>query len=866
MCRSKVLLADLALRAVLCIVGSMSSTAGLAAILANNAVVGILRVRLAGCVTAVVTLRAILGRNMCRTGNGDQAVLAGGAIIRHGTVRLNLSNRAANITIRVAKVSVRMRGIGNGLAAVFANGTIGAQRLVAVAFANVVAVFAGNVVLILENVRRCALKSAVLAVANSIAFVGVLVAQSILTFCGLGTGFSANGANLLQNLSIGTGSGRQLLPCVIMGNFSSLSATGTATDSITLDEFMLKRLNVACLGFLRFTFSTNSVLYFIFGTSSLCLGCPIAEEVSNFSGNIATLAVTYLITCVIVKMLYIRSGIAAILIVANRVALKGVLVLTHRIAGSGFFNLAVLTTMILNLGCEAGCRSLGSPLVKIMHSAVNLCAANPADRAICIGSEVAGAISLVCAIVTLKVGFAIVGVRRNALCAAAFNVTISVAVVVVNVLGYASIAATLTVTGGVAIMIVIVTKCCNIADSGFFSFTYRADSVFNFSHDTSSIRLGCPITEGVGDNSYVIAVFAVASGVTGVVIIVAKCCFSGFLVFVVADVAESMKNFSGGTSSRDQRYIFFGVSMLDRSLVVALCAVTSGVAIMIEDMSKRGSTIHGLFNAAESAGSCNHFGLITGRSSLGFPFREVVNVFTNGLTGVAIRIASIVINVIGNNARCAAKITICVTCMIVSVVGSDSKLAANVTICIAGGGVNMVGNHSQFAADVAGGVAIVGVGVRAGNSESAANVTGLVAIVGVNVIGYSFCAAEITVGVAIVGVNVLGSLSFCAAEVTICIAGAIEGAGLELGANEAADLASCIASTLISVLSSFSDLAANIAFGVAAICKCVGLFGLTGDATAFVTRRIARTGVHMVFFTEATCKSKEHQCHGQCEK
>lgn len=203
---TRTLAANTALRAVFA-AGCVRESAGIAANRATRAVCGILCV---GCAldgrSALVAFSAVCGRYVRRTGDLLKAVLANCAIVCFCYVVTNFSDSAANITRCIAEVAEFMRGIRNGSAAVFANLTVGTQRLVPGAFTNVTAsVFAGNVMLVCEAVRRYAILSSACTVARCIAFVGIQMIQCRIANTGCGVVRSANGADLLFDLSFGTG-------------------------------------------------------------------------------------------------------------------------------------------------------------------------------------------------------------------------------------------------------------------------------------------------------------------------------------------------------------------------------------------------------------------------------------------------------------------------------------------------------------------------------------------------------------------------------------------------------------------------------------------------------------------------------------
>ena len=855
--------AILALRAIGSAVNVILA-ACLFAICAVRAVVRICYVACAGACIAVLANRAVGSAcNVSRTCNCLVTVHADRAVCRRALVVNAADCGAALGACGVTNVNVRVSGIGNCLAAVLARRAIVSESSVSIARTNVIAVVAGYVMLIIIEVRRRTLESAI-AVTGRIALIIIEVAKSGLAFLGLFVFCRAERADLIENLCIVAICRRLGHPfAVLMSGRSFIVATLAVANLIAGIGILVVKCRITKSGL--FSAANGAVSYLNLSIGAVCvrLGRPVVlKYVRNRSYVIASGNVTSGVTYVIEGMLNL-SYVVTIIVVALFVTNEGVSMLADGIADLRFLHVTNGAVSRLNLGSEAVCSGFGFPFAKDMLSAGDSRAANPTHQAILFPSLVAGAFSVVTAIVTLKVSNAVVGMRSNALKAATNNVTYSIAVVIVLVLDLSGVAAILAVTYGIAIVIKCMVKSGNVANSGFFSLADIANSVLNLGIQALRGDLGLPFAECMNDNSHVIAILAVAIGVASMVEVVVQRALAGDNVFIAADVAESVELFSGGTSSRELSLIVFGVAVRDSSLVVALRTVAGNVAIVIEDMAESRFALAGFFLTAETAISCFYFCAFAGSRRLNSPIGKVVNVGTNSLTGVTFCIASIVINVVGNNTGSAANVTIAVACMIVGVSSSNSQLAANVTVCIANGRVNVVGNHSQLAANVASGVASVGVGVRLGNSGSAANVTGLITRIGISVIGNSERAAEVTVDVAIVVVNVIGSSSFFAANVTVSIAGAIVHMRRNIFANVVTSFALCGASALEGVLGSFSYLAANVAIGVSAVCVGVIALGYAGYEIALVTGGVTGTGIHMVF-TEAARKCEEHQHQGQC--
>ena len=856
--------AILALRAIGSAVNVILA-ACLFAICAVRAVVRICYVVCAGACIALLANRAVgSGCNVSRTCNCLVTVHADRAVCRRALV-VNAGDCGAALgACGVTNVVVRVSGIGNCLAAVLARRAIVSESSVSIARTNVIAVVAGYVMLIIVEVRRRALKSAICTVTDCIALIIVEVTKSGLAFLSFFVFCRAERADLIENLCVVAIRRRLGYPLAVFVSGRSLVATAIAVANLVarIGVLMIQSL-VAESGL--FSAANGAVSYLNLSIGAVCfrLGRPVVlKYVRNRSYVIASGNVTSGVAYVIKGMLN-GSYVVTVIVVALFIANEGVSMLADGIADLRFLHVTNGAVSRLNLGSEAVCSSFGFPFAKDMLSTGNRRAANPTDQAILFPSLVAGAFSVVTAIVTLKVSNAVVSMRRNALKAATNNITYSIAVVIVLVLDLSGVAAVLAVTYGIAIVIKCMVKSGNVANSGFFSLADIANSVLNLGIQALRGDLGLPFAECMNDNSHVIAILAVTIGVASMVEVVVQRALTGDNVFVAADVAESVKLFSGGTSSRELSLIVFGVAVRDGSLVVALRTVAGNVAIVIEDMAESRFALAGFFLTTETAISCFYFCAVAGSRRLNSPSGKVVNVGTNSLTGVTFCIASIVINVVSNNTGSAANVTIAVACMIVGVSSSNSQLAANVTVCIANGRVNVVGNHSQLAANVTSGVASVGVGVRLGNSGSAANVTGLITSIGISVIGNSERAAEVTVDVAIVVVNVIGSSSFFAANVTVGIAGAIVHMRRNIFANVVTSFALCGASALEGVVGSFSYLAANVAIGVSAVCVGVIALGYAGYEIALVTGGVTGTGIHMVF-TEAARKCEEHQHQGQC--
>lgn len=865
--RSEVLSANFALRAVCIGVGLMRNAAGLLTILAKNAVLGISHVVDTGARIAFYANGAIGFESYVLSAFDSSAALSTNCAVFLGrNVLANFSFEATYVAVRITVVRVGMLGIGNAFAAVFANGAIRFQSLVAVAGTLEVTtlVVAGYVVFIREKVRRRA-RCAAFAITGIVTLIGVSMAECCFADLGCFARCSAFAADLMKDFIIKACCSRLGYPSIaeVMGDCSGEIATFAVTIRVAVVIKGVIQSLIAFSGFLCVALCANSVFNLRIGAVSLGLGFPIAEEVINRSYVVTSLAVAGGVARTVEEMLNVLSDIGAILIVAGGIAFEGECMSTDGIAFLRFGHFTICASANLYLSLEAVSGREGFPIAEYMHCIGDICAANPANRTIRYRGKVAGAISVVSATVTDKVGNFIVGMRCDALKSASLNVTNRIAVIVINMLGYTNKGATLAVTSGVTSVIVKVIKSRNVTVSGFFCFTNNAESVLNLDIGAVCGDLGNPIAKAVSDNSYIIAILTVASGIASMIKGVSENCFSVCLVFISANVAESVKNFSRGAGCGHQSSKFIDVSMSGFSLVIALCAVASGVAIMVENVTECGSTLNCFFNAAESTKSCNYFCGIAVCRSFGLPIGEVVNVITNGLAVVTIGIASIVINMLGNNAGRAANVTIGIARVIVHVIFCNSKLTANVAIRIASGRILVVGNHSKLAANIASGVAIVGVHVCRRNSGSGTNITSLVAIVGVHVGGYSERAAEVTVGIAVVAVNVLGSLSHFAASVTIGVAGAVVDMSLEIRALCTADIALYRASTLVSVCNGCSYFAASITLGVTAVSKCVFGFGLACYAVTFVTGRIARSGVHMVF-AEAARKRKQHQhqCQG----
>jgi hypothetical protein len=272
------------------------------------------------------------------------------------------------------------------------------------------------------------------------------------------------------------------------------------------------------------------------------------------------------------------------LLIADRRFLHGTKAVdnTDGIALASILYVTYVAISCLNLRLEAVSRSIGFPCTEGMLGTGDAFAANPAKRAIQLEGKVAGAISVVAASVTYKVGDTIVGMRSDTDKAAALNVTLSVTVVGVYVLDLTRVAATLAVTYGIASMVKVMAKRSNVAGAGFFCFADLAKSVLNLVIKAIFGNLGYPFAEDVDDNSYVIAILAVAIGVASMVKFMAKRVLADNDILISADIAESLKQFGGGTGSCKLGFVVGGVGVSDLSLIVALCAVAGRIAIVVE--------------------------------------------------------------------------------------------------------------------------------------------------------------------------------------------------------------------------------------------------------------------------------------------
>ena len=161
-----------------------------AAILALRAIGNAINMVLAACLFAICTVRAVLGIcyvactgtciallalravgsscNVCSTFDGLVAVHADRAIFCRSLVRLAGNCGATNGACGVANVDIAMSRAGNCFRAVLANRAIRCKRSVSVARTNVIAVVTSYVVLIVVDMRRRTLESAI-AVASCIA-------------------------------------------------------------------------------------------------------------------------------------------------------------------------------------------------------------------------------------------------------------------------------------------------------------------------------------------------------------------------------------------------------------------------------------------------------------------------------------------------------------------------------------------------------------------------------------------------------------------------------------------------------------------------------------------------------------------------
>lgn len=314
-CSASALTADIAFRAV-SFVRRVINTACLATFCTNRAVsfVRIMRCALDGCAT-LVALGAILGLVCFVFSIFDLlvAVLANRAVAVRDVGRVLcriLSGRTANRAFYITNVNVGVRRVGDGLSAVFANQTVGLQRLVSVAGTNVAAsVFTGDVVLVCIAVGRCALKSA-LAITNRITFVGIRVIKRSIAYAGLRIVCAADTADLFFDLCLGAGSGLQRGPFIkIMRDLSGVSAAVTFGIACVV-KIVTQRL-VALAGLRAAAGAAGAGFDLGIQAISRSSGCPITEIVILFADHtdeVATLTVTICIAVVIVNMTH--SGFA----------------------------------------------------------------------------------------------------------------------------------------------------------------------------------------------------------------------------------------------------------------------------------------------------------------------------------------------------------------------------------------------------------------------------------------------------------------------------------------------------------------------------------------------------------------------------
>lgn len=337
-CRAKTAAADAALRAVFTALLVLSA-AGLAADTASQTVMLAGGMRHAGSGITFLAFRAVLCiRNVYNALDRFAAVEAFRAVLLRGFVRANGSYRAANIASGVAKICVRMLRAGNCHTAVFANGAIGGQCLVAVTSTNIVAMLASNVVLVCIFVRGDALKSAVLTVADFITNVGVDMAKRRFTLAGLGIGCATYCTKLLLNLCFKAGCGRLGNPFAPTVRDFSLKITAfTVTIGITgIVVIVIQRIITRARLFAAAS-GANTILNFCFKAGCGCLGGPFAILMIVLIDN------SYEIT-----VLTVAIGIAIVLECMTECGL----------AGRGFFSAANIAETMQYLRRCAGCSKL----------------------------------------------------------------------------------------------------------------------------------------------------------------------------------------------------------------------------------------------------------------------------------------------------------------------------------------------------------------------------------------------------------------------------------------------------------------------------------------------------------------------------
>ena len=933
--RSESLAAICALGAVLLVVGSVLLAACLLAVLAVRAVLGICYVSYAcACITVLADRAIRSGCYVCRAGDGLGAVLANGTVSRGGRVR-SLSYSAADVTFRVTKVGVLVLCTGDRLTAVFAGQTVGCKCLMAVAGTNVPAKVADHVVLVGVLVRCLALVGA--AVAGRVAVVGVGMSKRLLAFHGLLAACEADGAYLMKNLGVVTVSGGLDYPVAeAMLNRSGFVATvalGVASVLERVSKRLLAFLSLLSLakdalsgenlcvvtvrGGLFCPFNTGEVVrngsYRVadvtFGVAIVVIGVSKRDVAvsglflvafgAGTSLNLSVFAVSGGLGCPSAKAVLVAGGITAAAAYRAVVSLGGVA--ERDVAVSGLVNDTVRAVTDLNLCIVAVSGRQGLPSAELVCDAACLAADAAYRTIVCIGL-VAGAFTVVAAIVTFKILDAVIVVRRNARKSASVDtIRCAIACVVVSVRGIALLglfhladaanadlnlcfvavsgrqglpSAELVIKAAClaadradrAVFSVLAVSVCILAGLGLFK-----TAAFNGANAVQDLCIHAvfgsqrlPLAECVNDHSYVIAIRTVTGGVTIVVIFVTESGSAVLYVLCAANVAESVKDLSGGTGNANLDRVISHVGVGDLSLVAALCTVALRVAGIGEVMADRSRTFLGLGLAAVRTVSGKDLCVLAVGGGGGLPIAECVYVLANGAAGVTFSITAIVINVIVYRSLYAADVTVGIACVVVDVRLCVSERAAKVTVSVAGEGVNAIrGSGVLRAADVAGKVTGIGVNVRIRDPERAADVTVLVAAVGVNVLGYSQRATELAVCIAIVGVNVVGSLAGLLTNVTFAVTGRVEYVSRSLSARLAAYGAFGGAGTYVGVRNRLAGLAANVTVDV-----CAAVVGMIGLALAhlhvtFVTDRIAGTVINVVG-AEASRKREEHQHNGQC--
>lgn len=179
---------------------------------------------------------------------------------------------------------------------------------------------------------------------------------------------------------------------------------------------------------------------------------------------------------------------------------------------------------------------------------------------------------------------------------------------------------------------------------------------------------------------------------------------------VLANFAQAMLNFGGGAGGIYFRFPF-AKGMSDFSYVAALGTVAGDIAVVGEVVAERSANLLCFFSHTNGAASGKNFRSVAGCSCFRRPRAKGVRVLARVAADVTGRIATIVVNVVGNRSLRTAEVAGGIASVVINMRLCASNAAANVAVVITNSGINVVGNRSQRTANVAGSIASVGINV-----------------------------------------------------------------------------------------------------------------------------------------------------------